>query len=372
MKIATYKKYFLHILAAAISSQVLAASVESEPRWGSFFVSGVGEINAAPLTAKSALSSDTSDDEIKGNYRPRLYWSSQLRAGVHVKDCTAYLHNSNIGAINTNQETLNFWQSYDSGGFHPSDNTNYNLDLDAFSMKGNGVGAGCAKQVSDSLNLDAAINFANLDDARWRSIHGSAGASQGITYLNATDSKWNVSSPMLPQLQSVGSAKAYWLAFSAKWKSQSLPLQVDVDAPVFMGKIYANNAPFMDRNWNLSKSNGVIKSGDGSSPIGQYGNKNLTYSIPNLWSVRGVYSLSNRLQPTTYTQGVGNSFTQYFGNTWSAPINNLEKLELLVDTSIESLILTGSSKSWSIGVGVSLQRTSDLTKPLMLKFGFYY
>lgn len=371
MKSITYKSYIVYLFLAAITSHVMAAGDDSEPSRGSFFISGLGELNAAPLTIKSVLNNDSLDDEIKGSYRPRLFWFSQLRAGISVDDCIAYLHNSSIGAIRTNQETLNFWKSYSGGGFQPADNTSYSLDIDAFRMRGTGTGAGCTFKPTESLSVSAEINFAGLNEASVKSIHGVAGATQGITFLNAVDSKWNIS-PILPQLQSAGTANAQWLAFSMRWKSASQPLHIDFDMPMLLGRIHAHSAAYIDRNWNLSKVNGVIKVDDGNAAIGKYGNGNNTYQIPNLWSIKGLYSTSQQFQPTFFTQGIGATTTYYFGNTWSSWLSNKAKLEVLTDSNIQTLLIAQSTDTWSLGLGLSVQKVSDLTKPLMIKFGLRY
>jgi hypothetical protein len=366
-----HRTYVITFVFAAISSLSLMAKAESEPPRGSFFVSGTGELNAAPATLKSALSSHPLDEELKGSYRPRLFWLSQLRAGFAMHDCNAYLHNSSVGAINTTQETLQFWKSYSEGGFQPANGSRYTLNLESFNMRGSGVGAGCAWDVATSLRVLVEFNHAILNDANWKSVHGTAGASQGVTYVNATDLRWGMS-PMLPQLQSTGEAKAQWLGLSAKWKSESLPIHVDLDMPVWMGRIYANQVPYMNRNWNLTKTNGVIKSGEDGTPIGTYGNESLTYRIPTLWNIKGSYAHTQQLQPTIYTQGVGSNTTFYLGNTWSSWTGGESKLEVLVDTHLETLLIATTSASWSLGVGVALQKSSDFTQPIMLKYGLRY
>lgn len=371
MKRLTYQKHCITLIFAATSFWVLTAKAESEPPRGSFFVSGMGELNAAPATLKSALSDNPLEDELKGSYRPRLFWLSQLRAGFAMDDCNAYFHNSSVGAINTNQETLRFWKSYSGGGFQPANGTSYTLDLESFNMRGSGVGAGCAWDISPSLRLSAEFNYAVLNDANWKSVHGTAGNSQGVTYLNATDFKWGMS-PMLPQLQSTGEAKAQWLGLSAKWKSEHLPVHVDLDMPVWMGRVYGHQMPYMNRNWNLTKTNGIIKSGEDGSPMGAYGNQNLTYRIPNLWSLKGRYAQTSQLQPTLYAQGVGSSVSYYVGNTWSSWMGDKSQLEVLVDSHVETLLITTTAHSWSFGVGLALHRTSDFTKPIMVKYSLRF
>lgn len=371
MKLSSHSKLSTLLLFAIGTSFVLTANAESEPLRGSFFVSGVGELNSAPVTLKSALSSSPLDDEIKGSYRPRLFWLSQLRAGFSVNDCRGYLHNSSVGAINTNQETLQFWKSYSGGGFQPSDGTNVTLDLESFNMRGSGFGAGCTWDLSSSLRLSVDFNHAVLNDANWKSVHGTAGNSQGVTYLNAADYKWGVS-PMLAQLQSMGEAKAQWLGVSAQWKSANLPVQLDIDLPVLMGRIFAYQAPYMNRNWNLTKTNSIVKSSADNTSMGAYGNQDLTYRIPNLWSFKGRYAQTSQFQPTFYTQGVGSSASYFFGNTWSSWVSATSQFEILVDTHVETLLISTIAPSWSFGFGVGLQKTSDMIKPIMFKYSLRY
>lgn len=337
------------------------------------FVFSKGKISSAPVSLSSALSAESPAEYVdNGNYSPRVSWYSSFRVGMRHGPCDVFMHNTSMGAIKTTQTTFDFWREFGDSGFTPSSNGLIALDYDFFKMRGSGAGAGCEVRHSEHSRGYVEYNHATLNQATLQSVHGSVLSTADAIFLRAQQRKASLE-PYLTGLQTHGNASAKWVGLSWHFDPPSLPVSIDVDAPMLWGRVNAMGQAFIHTDWNMvSDKNGVVKNSAPSMAIGEYGHQTTSYRIPNLWSITTKLESYKFVKPVYYIEGIDSVAVHYAGAAWSNWPAQGQQFELLVDTTGQSLIFNTGSKSWRAGAGFGIRQINGMQHPLMLSYSFRF